>query len=60
MADATDVTADVPNDVARAGTADWESGQFVFPGFAPGERDAGDGAATTELGNAVRAMHGLA
>jgi hypothetical protein len=60
MAATTDVTADAPNDVARAGTADWESGQFVFPGFSPSDHSADDSAATTELGTAVRAMHGRA
>ena len=54
-ANTTDSGAAPPNEVAQAGTADWESGQFVFPGFPPGGSGEDESAASPELRHAVRA-----
>ena len=53
--------ASAPNEVARAGTADWESGQFVWNAGSIGADDAATGrsAESSELERTVRTLRRL-
>ena len=53
--------APAANEVAQAGTADWESGQFVWNGGSLGADDAANsrGAETSELEKTVRTLKRL-